>query len=187
MAASGRAGTDESTPRPAGDIDTGRPAVELRAVPSPAQRLATLWHRLHPLPGGRWLFSRLFGWFVPYSGSIRATIEHLEPGVCRATLRDRRAVRQHLGSVHAVALVNLGEMTSGLAMTLALPPGVRGIVTTLEAEYHRKARGTLTAEAHVAIPDLARPPVDHRVETLIRDAAGQLVCRVGTVWRLDRA
>lgn len=153
-------------------------------MPSPANRLAQLWQRLSPLPGGRWLFSRAFGRAVPYSGSIGALIEALEPGYCRARLRERRAVRQHLGSVHAVALVNLGEMTSGLAMTMALPDGVRGIVTSLEAEYLKKARGVLTAEARVTVPPIGTGPVDHRVETTVRDQAGDAVCVVRTVWRL---
>ncbi len=151
---------------------------------SPAHRLARLWQRLSPLPGGRWLFSRAFGRAVPYSGSIGAVIESLEPGYCRARLRERRAVRQHLGSVHAVALVNLGEMTSGLAMTMALPDAMRGIVTRLEAEYLKKARGVLTAEARVTVPPIGTEPVDHRVETTVCDQAGDAVCVVRTVWRL---
>jgi len=149
-----------------------------------AVRLARWWTALAPLPGGRWLFSKLFGLLVPYSGSIGPRIDALEPGYCRVVLRERRAVRQHLGSVHAVALVNLGEMTSGLAMTLALPGGIRGIVTHLEADYFKKARGVLTAEARVTVPELSTEPVDHRVETTIRDSAGEAVCRVASVWRL---
>ncbi|MGE0554692.1 MAG: DUF4442 domain-containing protein [Gemmatimonadales bacterium] len=152
--------------------------------PGAAARLSRWWAALAPLPGGRWLFSKLFGVLVPYSGSIGARIEVLEPGYCRAVLRERRAVRQHLGSVHAVALVNLGEMTSGLAMTLAVPDGIRGIVTHLEADYQKKARGLLTAEARVTVPEIAAEPVDHRVETTIRDATGETVCRVASVWRL---
>jgi acyl-coenzyme A thioesterase PaaI-like protein len=123
---------------------------------------------------------------VPYTGTIRSTIEILDPGHCRARLRDRRGVRQHLGSVHAVALVNLGEMTSGLAMTMALPPGIRGIVTDLRAQYLKKARGTLTGESHATVPEVGAEPVDHQVETVIRDEAGDVVCRVHTIWRLAR-
>jgi acyl-coenzyme A thioesterase PaaI-like protein len=132
------------------------------------------------------MFSRIFGWFVPYSGTVGATIEELEPGRCRAVIRDRRRLRNHLESIHAVALANVGELTSGLAMTLALPDQIRGIVTELRASYLKKARGTLTALAEVTVPDLAGGPIDHRVETVITDQAGEVVCRVATVWRLER-
>lgn len=150
-------------------------------------RLATLWTRCAGLPAGRWLFSRLFGYFVPYSGSIGAVVQDLEPGYCRITVRDRRALRNHLRSVHAVALVNAGEMTSGLAMTMALPPEIRGIVTSIMADYPKKARGRLTAIARVTVPPVGESPVDHRVETIITDRTGDTVCQISTIWRLARA
>lgn len=153
---------------------------------SPQARLAAAWHRLSPLPGGTWLFSQLFGRLVPYTGTIGAHVRVLEPGHARLTLRDRRHVRQHLGSVHAVALINLGEATSGLAMLMALPEGTRSIVTSLRAEYFKKARGLLTADARVTVPPVTGP-VEHTVSAEITDAAGDLVCRVSAVWRLDRA
>lgn len=154
-------------------------------MPSPTERIVTAWRRLHRLPGGTWLFSRLVGLMVPYTGTIGAHVRALGPGHARVTLRDRRHVRQHLGSVHAVALVNLGEVTSGLAMMMALPAGVRGIVTRIDAEYFRKARGLLTAEARVTVPEVAGP-TDHTIHADITDAAGELVCRVTVLWRLDR-
>lgn len=153
---------------------------------STSHTLGTLWRRLAPLPGGTWLFSRLFGRFVPYSGSVGAVIHALEPGYCRATLRDRRRVRNHLDSIHAIALVNLGELTSGLAMTMALPDEIRGIVTEIGAVYLKKARGTLVAEARVSVPSVGADPVAFRVETSIVDAGATEVCRVHTIWQLAR-
>ena len=154
-------------------------------MPNPTAGIFSAWNRLHRLPGGTWLFSRLLGRRVPYTGSIGAHVRELAPGYARVTLRDRRGVRQHLGSVHAVALVNLGEVTSGLAMLGGLGPGVRGIVTRLSAEYFKKGRGLLTAEAQVTLPEVL-DTAEHEVSADITDGEGALVCRVTATWRLQR-
>ncbi len=153
---------------------------------APGARVLSLWRRLAPLPFGRALFMAAFGRVVPYSGALGARVETLEPGHAVATLRDRPGVRNHLRSVHAIALANLGELTSGLAMTSALPAGVRAIVTGLSVEYVKKARGTLTAESRVRVPAVAGE-LDHDVRAEIRDAAGDLVAAVTARWRLGPA
>jgi acyl-coenzyme A thioesterase PaaI-like protein len=156
----------------------------MSSLESPGARLARLWTRLAPLPGGRWLFSRILGWMVPYTGSIGATVQVLEPGHCIVALRDRRGVRNHLRSVHAVALVNLAEVTGGLAMLVGLPAGVRGIVTQLSIEYLRKARGALVAESRIELPEVTGP-MTYEVTADIRDASGQTVARGRVQWKIE--
>lgn len=151
---------------------------------SQGPRLLRLWNRLSGLPGGRHLFMLLLYRSVPYSGTTRARVVHLEPGRVRIRLEDRRRVRNHLGSIHAVALANIGELASGLAMLTALPPSVRGIVTDLEAEYRKKARGPVVAECRCRPPDVGPDPVEHVVSADLVDAAGDKVARVRVTWRL---
>ncbi|MFI5209601.1 MAG: hotdog fold domain-containing protein [Gemmatimonadales bacterium] len=154
------------------------------ARPAPAERLLGLWRRLQPLPAGSWIFSRCLGVMVPYTGSIGAHVRELRPGFARVTMRDRRAVRNHLGSVHAVALVNLGEVASGLALITQLPPGIRSIAVALSIEFLKKARGPLVCESTCIAPPVTAS-VEHDIVADIRDQAGDTVACIRVRWRLS--
>ena len=113
------------------------------------------YHRLARLPGGRWLFSRLVCLKAPYFSTISPRVERLEPGLCEVTLRHRRKVTNHLGTVHAIALCNLAELAGGLAIDAGLPPSMRWIPRGMQVEYLRKAKGTMRATARPAAPAVA--------------------------------
>lgn len=162
---------------------TYAPRAVSRKHESPGTALLAAWDRFGSLPGGARLFSWYVGRLAPYSGSMGARVLSLAPGHARIALKDRHRVRNHLDSIHAIALANLGELTTGLAMSTALPPSVRGIPTQLTIVYEKKARGWLTAECHCTIPDVSEPQ-DHSAQADIVDAEGDVVARVTVRWRL---
>jgi acyl-coenzyme A thioesterase PaaI-like protein len=150
---------------------------------SPGRVLLQLWRRLHALPGGQWLFAHIFGFLVPYSGSVRPRIRVFEPGHAEVEIPDRRSNRQHLGSVHAIALLNAAEQASGLAMLAGLPDGIRGIVTQISMQYLKKARGTIRAVSHVVVP-MVTTDMEFDVAADCLDRKGELVARATVRWRL---
>ena len=146
--------------------------------------IADAWARTSKLPFGNRVFSRLIGRMAPYSGSVGATILELSDGYCRAELRERPEVRNHLRSIHAVALINLGELATGLAVMHAVDGRGRGIVTMLKMEYYKKSRGTITATCDV---DLPQSPGAYELDVTgeLRDEQGDLVAKAFARWKLD--
>ena len=147
----------------------------------PVRRLFDLARKV---PGGRTLYSRLLGFYIPYTGSIGAQVRDLEPGAATLCLPDRRAVRNHLDSVHALAIANLGELTTGLAIMSAMPAKSRSILRRLEVEYLKKARGALKSHAD-APTDLPSGRHELPLKAEIRDAQGVLVATVTATWVVE--
>jgi acyl-coenzyme A thioesterase PaaI-like protein len=133
------------------------------------------------LPGGTWLFSHAIGHFIPYSGSIRPHVLELRPGFARIRIQDRRAVRNHLRSVHAIALMNLAELTTGLALSFGLPDDARAILAGLSIEFTKKSRGPIESTVDCGVPDSSERK-EHPIESTLRDASGDIVARATARW-----
>src|SRR6187551_227071 len=115
-------------------------------MPGPTLRA---WMRLQRTALGRWLFSRAVAWRVPYLRSIKPRFLELQPGLCRAWFRKRRAVENHIGTVHALAIGNLCELAAGMCTEVTIPAGMRWIPRSMTIEYLAKAETDVTATARL--------------------------------------
>jgi acyl-coenzyme A thioesterase PaaI-like protein len=134
------------------------------------------WDRLGRLPGGKRVFSRLVGTAAPYTGTIAAQVLELERGRSKVVLRDRRSIRNHLRSIHAIALANLAELTGNVAVAYSLPDDARFIVAGMSIDYVKKARGVITGTCDApAIESNERRELE--VFVTMVDASGDVVAR----------
>lgn len=99
-------------------------------------------------------------------------------------MRDRWHVRNHLKSVHAIALANVAELASGLAMFSKLPANSRGIVKSINIEYLKKARGTLTVRGSANPPENITETIEQLALAEIFDTSGELVSKMQVRWQI---
>lgn len=151
----------------------------------PTNSIQSAYNVLKNKPFGLAIMSRIIGWKIPYTGSIAAKIEVLEPGFARISMKDRRRIRNHLNSIHAIALMNLGEFSTGLSVHYDLSQDCRAILTKLSMEYLKKARGKLIAEARCEKFD----QIDKKeitVKAHIYDASKTIVAVATATWLISR-
>lgn len=149
---------------------------------SPSSMLQ-LWSVLKSVPGGGTMMGRLVGRMAPYTGTIKPEIEQLDIGYAKVSMRDRKKIRNHLRSVHAIALMNLGEVTTGVAMMVSMPEGLRGIPIHLAMDYVKKARGTITGECSCGVPE-AGVKKEYEITGLLRDTSGDVVAKCTARWMI---
>ncbi len=111
-----------------------------------------LYQEISRWPFGQWIFSKAICSKAPYFGSISPKFVVLEQDRCEAVIKDRRAVHNHIGSVHAIAMCNLAELTAGVMVDASLAADMRWIPKGMTVSYLKKANGTLRGIATPAVP-----------------------------------
>lgn len=146
----------------------------------------TTFNRLKSLPGGTRLFTLGVCQAAPYFRSIRPHITQVEPGLVKVFMRKRRAVENHLHTVHAIAMCNMAELAGGLMTDVSVPAGARWIPAGMKVQYLAKAKTDLTATSDGSAIDWSRPGnVD--VPVLVHDTEGTLVFRADITMNVKHA
>ena len=143
------------------------------------------WRILKGSALGRWLFARVICLQAPYFATIRPRIDRLEPGLCEARMRKRRAVLNHVGSVHAIALCNLAELVAGLATDVSIPLTHRWIPKGMTVEYLRKATTSVRAVANYPTTGMGAEPQDVTVPVEVLGEDGEVVFRAQVTMRVS--
>ena len=135
----------------------------------------SLYNNLTKLPFGKHLFSKALAFRTPYFSSLKPLITELRPGYCRVEINDRRAIRNHIGSINAGAMCTLSELTGGLAVESSIPSTLRWIPKEMTVKYTKKATGKLTGVCSFNLDILKAGNISIPFEA--QDGSGEVVLK----------
>ncbi len=107
-------------------------------------QILSMWKKLSGVPMGAKAFSFAFAQKAPYFASIKPTFRVVEPNHVELTFPKRRAVHNHIGTVHAIALCNGAEAAMGALAEVTIPKDKRWIPKGMDINYTAKADSDIT-------------------------------------------
>ncbi len=104
-----------------------------------------LWKRLGKSNFGRWLVSKIICFKAPYFSTIKPKFVEVKPGHVELVFPKRRAVLNHINTVHAIAMCNAAELAGGTCLDVSLDSRFRWIPVGMEVRYQKMAKTDLRA------------------------------------------
>lgn len=120
------------------------------------------------------VLSKTFGKVVPFVGTAGVYYETVEPNKVVVSLNNNKAVQNHIGSVHAVAVTLLAETATGFILGVNLPSDRVLLIKSYSVNFYRPLKkgqiaaiATLTDEQRLTI--LNTPKGEMVIPCVIQD------------------
>ena len=133
-----------------------------------------LWQQASSKPGGKWLFTQAINRRAPYFGSMSPSIEEIAACHAVVTVKHKKKVQNHIGTVHAIALCNMAELAMGMVAEATVPSHMRWLPKSMTVNYTAKASGKMTATA-TAVEPKWEGKFDWPVNVSVTDPSGKEV------------
>ena len=111
------------------------------------------YNKLKDTAEGKAQFAQIVCQMAPYFASSHPEVVELRTCYGSWKMAKARDVENHIGTVHAIAMCNLCEITAGLTIEVTLPETKRWIPKGMSVQYLKKAKTDLSAECHIDVED----------------------------------
>ena len=102
-----------------------------------------LYKQITKFPLGNYIFTKGLTFQAPYFSTIHPLVTDLSSGLCKVEIKERRSIRNHIGTINAGAMCTLSELTGGLAVEVSIPSNLRWLPKEMTVNYTKKAKGKL--------------------------------------------
>ncbi|PSR14813.1 MAG: DUF4442 domain-containing protein [Bacteroidetes bacterium] len=143
-------------------------------------------HKLKRYP--TWVLSYAIGKIVKFTGTAGVSYDLMTKDKVVVSLKNKTKVRNHIGQVHAVAMLLLAETATGMVTGMNVPDDKIVLLKYLNAKFVRRSAGAITAEAWLDESQQAfirtTEKGDLLVSVKITDESGEepVVCEACWAW-----
>ncbi|POG73523.1 ribosomal protein L1-like protein [Rhizophagus irregularis DAOM 181602=DAOM 197198] len=111
-------------------------------------------------------------------------ITTLDKGFCSGVLKEQKRIHNPFNSIHAAALCTFAETIGGLAVFSKLTDKDRAIVTRINMEYFKKARGLITATSQFNLGEISGQ-TEKECEVILKNEALDTVAKATVFWSIN--
>lgn len=143
-----------------------------------------MYRKFAERPLGKQAFSLAYMVKAPYFASVRPQVIEMAPHRAVVQIRKRRAVQNHIGTLHAIAIANGLEAAMGLCAEATTPKGMRWLPKGIQLDYLAKVPGDVRCIAETDAADWDKEPpfqVDVRCSALLADGT-EVVKGIIPIW-----
>ena len=112
--------------------------------------------------------STLFGKMVKFTGTAGIKIEELTEQKAVISLKNKKSVQNHIGSVHAVASILIAESATGYVVGMNIPDTSVPVIKTIKADYVKRAKGDMKAVATLTKKQITAMRTQEKGETTVK-------------------
>ena len=128
----------------------------------------------------------LFSKMVKFTGTTGSVVEELTESRAVISLKNKKRVQNHIGSVHAVASIVIGESTTGYLIGMNVPDTSVPVIKTIKADYVKRASGDMKAVATLTDEQIQQIRTQEKGETTVKvtitDGEGKEPILMEMVW-----
>ncbi|MCP5163205.1 MAG: DUF4442 domain-containing protein [Hahellaceae bacterium] len=130
--------------------------------------------------------STFFGNVVKFAGTSNVVVEELTNQRAVISIKNKKAVQNHIGSVHAVANILIAESATGYLVGMNVPDSCVPVIKTIKADYVKRAKGDMRAVAVLTDAQVAQMRTEEKGETSVKveitDAEGKEPVVMEMIW-----
>ncbi|WP_369600846.1 DUF4442 domain-containing protein [Hahella sp. SMD15-11] len=155
-----------------------KPINQLDAIVSQINRLP----RIARVP----VMSMFFHKAVKFTGTAGIEVEELTYNRCVVSLKNKKKVQNHIGSVHAVASTLIAESATGFMVGINIPETSVPVIKTMKLDFVKRAKGDMRAEATLTQEQIDMMRTQEKGETsvkvVITDGEGKEPILAEMIW-----